>query len=215
MNTEAANHDPVSSAPTISATKSRLMGFLVIGVIAAPMIAAYVIYKSGMGIPTSTVNKGDLLPQAKSISPLLITDTSGQPIDLITEKKKWRLIIPVTSNCSDACVRNLYTSRQVHIRLGEKARRVERVVLMQSVSQSESVEGYLLDEHPRLIRAVTDTSALQSLLSSEADAGRDIYQRYYLMDQEGFIMMSYGTEHTGGELLKDIKRMLKYSYQER
>lgn len=215
MNTETANHEPVSSAPTISATKSRMMGFLVIGVIAAPMIAAYVIYKSGMGIPTSTVNKGDLLPQAQSISPLLITDTSGQSIDLVTQKKKWRLIIPVTSGCDDACVSNLYTSRQVHIRLGEKARRVERVVLMQSASQSESVESYLLDEHPRLIRAVTDTSALQRLLSSEVEAGRDIYQRYYLMDQEGFIMMSYGTEHTGGELLKDIKRMLKYSYQER
>lgn len=214
MNTETTNQEPVTSAPSISATKSRWMGFLVIGVIAAPMIAAYAIYKSGMGIPTSTVNKGDLLPQAQSISPLLITDTSGQSIDLITQKKKWRLIIPVTSNCSDACVSNLYTSRQVHIRLGEKARRVERIVLMQSVSQSESVEEYLHDDHPRLIRAVAEASTLRNLLSSEIDAGRDIYQRYYLMDQEGFIMMSYGTEHTGGDLLKDIKRMLKYSYQE-
>lgn len=215
MNSETVKQEAIVSSTPISTTKSRLMGFLVIGVIAAPMIAAYVIYKSGMGIPTATVNKGDLLPQAESISSLLITNSSGEKINLISGKKKWRLIIPASNSCDDICVSNLYTSRQVHVRLGEKARRVERVLLMQSVDQSQSVEDYLLDDHPRLVRAVTNSAALESLLSSEVSAGRDIYQRYYLMDQEGYIMMSYGSEHSGGELLKDIKRMLKYSYQER
>lgn len=215
MNTEATNAASVCINKDISAAKSRYMGFLVIAVIAAPMIAAYIIYTSGFGIPAGTINKGDLLPRAQSISSLLITDTSANAVDLLSEKKKWRLLIPVSDSCNKVCMDNLYTSRQVHVRLGEKARRVERVLLMQSADQSESVEGYLLDEHPRLIRATADRSALESILSSEIEAGRDIYQRYYLMDQEGFIMMSYGAEHSGGDLLKDIKRMLKYSYQER
>jgi len=32
-----------------------------------------------------------------------------------------------------------------------------------------------------------------------------------LIDQEGFAMMSYTTAQHGNELLKDIKRALKYS----
>ena len=219
MNIKSANTKDVfmpDPAPArINAWRSRFMGLLVLAIILGPMIAAYIIYKSGFGIPTGTINKGDLLPQAQSIETLSVTNLAGEPLNLIAGKKQWRLLIPVPINCTKTCLNILYTTRQIHIRLGEKARRVERVLLLQNSQQIESMQKLLGQDHPRLKWAMADKFELNALLQSEAELNRDIYQRYYLMDQQGFIMMSYSDDHTGNELLKDIKRMLKYSYEER
>jgi cytochrome oxidase Cu insertion factor (SCO1/SenC/PrrC family) len=203
--------DPVS----VSVLRSRIMGILVLAIILGPMLAAYIIYKSGFGIPTGTINKGDLLPQAQSIAELSVATLEGEPLDLISGKKQWRLLIPAPIYCTKTCLNNLYTTRQIHIRLGEKARRVERVLLLQNPQQIKPMQQLLGQDHPRLKWALVDKAELKSLLQSEAELNRDIFQRYYLMDQQGFIMMSYSDEHTGNDLLKDTKRMLKYSYEER
>ncbi len=206
---------PISDPVPVSALRSRIMGMLVLAIILGPMIAAYIIYKSGVGIPIGTINKGDLLPQAQSIAGLSVATLAGEPLDLISAKKQWRLLIPVPINCTKTCLKNLYTTRQMHIRLGEKARRVERILLLQNAQQIKPMQKLLGQDHPRLKWALVNKDELKYLLQSEAELNRDIFQRYYLMDQQGFIMMSYSDVHTGNQLLKDIKRMLKYSYEER
>lgn len=216
MNTKELNAKEQPSDKSISSTRSRMMGLLVLVVIFGPMLAAYLIFKSGLGIPTGTINKGDLLPVAKSVTELDLRDIEGSSLNILVDKK-WRLLLPAPQVCGSVCKKNLYTTRQVHIRLGEKARRLDRVYLLQSelTAADAEIQTARIKEHPRMQYAVVDKVALEKLLHSEITAERDIYQRYYLMDQEGFIMMSYGLEHEGNELLKDIKRMLKYSYEER
>lgn len=209
-NVSEINQDQASSNTMVR--KSRWMGALILVAIFGPMLAAYVIYHSGFGIPLGTINKGDLLPEAKSIADISVSNLNGNEISLIEGKQKWRLLIPSTESCGTSCQKNLYTTRQVHVRLGEKARRVERVLLMPKADIVQKTS--LAKDHPKLAYAVVNPIELESLLKSELSAGRNIYEHYYLMDQEGFIMMSYGTEHTGNELLTDVKRMLKYSYQE-
>ena len=217
MNIKSANtQDMFIPEPVPDNTlRNRCTGMLILAIILGPMIAAYIIYKSGFGIPPSTINKGDLLPQAQSIENLSITNIYGEPLNLISGKKQWRLLIPVPINCTKTCLNILYTTRQIHIRLGEKARRVERVLLLQNPQQIKSMQKLLGQNHPRLKWAMVDKFELNALLQSEIELNREIYQRYYLMDQQGFIMMSYSDDHTGNELLKDIKRMLKYSYEGR
>ena len=38
-------------------------------------------------------------------------------------------MVPISANCDAACQQNLFITRQVHIRLAEKAARVERILL--------------------------------------------------------------------------------------
>lgn len=211
---ESSTENQLKSAKKPSALRSRIMAAIVILVVLAPMLGAYIAYHTGFGISGATVNHGDLLPQAQSTAELNFTDLDGQPISILGEQKQWRILIPASASCSDDCQKNLYTSRQVHIRLGEKARRVERVYVMPNTDISAEFKEYLSNEHPKLKLAVVELENFSALLDSDLQAGRNIYDRYYLMDQEGFIMMSYGVEHTGNDLLADIKRMLKYSYAE-
>jgi len=204
---------PLESDTTIARKmqrRSRLMGLAMFTVVLMPMVAAYVMFKSGWGIPVDTVNKGDLLSSPLAVELLDLKGAGGQSLDLLEDKKKWRLLIPAGASCDSDCQQSLYITRQVHVRLGEKAVRVERYYLNTASGLSAETQTYLAKEYPRLKQAYIQQQELNTLLKASGVPGA----RYFLMDQEGYVMMSYGAEHTGNELLDDIKRLLKYSYED-
>lgn len=180
-------------------------------VIALPMILALLIYKTGIGAPGSTINEGVLLTPAKQVDAYTRADADGQ--SLLASGKKWRLLIPYNATCDEACLSNLYITRQVHIRLGEKARRVERV-LVSLDGMTPTLEKLLL-EHPRLRVMPVDSSAYSSWLAATSlPEGSEVLQHYFLVDENGFAMMAYNADHDGNKLLKDIKRVLKFTNEE-
>lgn len=184
-------------------------------VIVAPMLMAYIVYSTGMGIPRGTVNKGELLLPATGITdlPLVARDT-GERITL-SDKKIWRMIIVGDNHCDKACQNMLYLSRQVHIRLGEKANRVERLYLNIDENYAAEFMAELSADHPRLIQAYVDKEGWKSLFSNTSIADNSLSgHNIYLVDQQGFAMMSYDDKHSGADLLSDTKRLLKYSYED-
>ncbi|GAA6151456.1 hypothetical protein [Pseudoteredinibacter isoporae] len=181
------------------------------GIIALPMVLALLIYKTGVGMPGSTINEGIMLTPAKQVDVFARADTEGQ--SLLASGKKWRLLIPYNANCDEACLNKLYVTRQVHIRLGEKARRVERVMVSLD-AMTPTLEKLLL-EHPRLRVMPVDSVVYSNwLASSSLPENSNILQHYFLVDEDGFAMMAYNAEHDGNQLLKDIKRVLKFTNEE-
>src|SRR5690606_20530216 len=105
--------------------------------------------------------------------------------------------------------------RQVHIRLAEKSARVERLYLMLDDQVAEATEQLLATEHPHVpIVKTTEEQFNELIKTSDLPADLLTQGQYFLVDQEGFIMLAYSPTHTGNELLDDIKRMLKYSYED-
>jgi len=206
--------------------RNRFFGLLILIIVTAPMLLAYVMYQTGWGISSSTTNKGELLTPALSIQDLQVIDednvfekmfsntTDNSPLnDDMTKKstgKKWRLLVPVTEACSDVCQQNLYTTRQVHIRLAEKAYRVERIILSLDELGSELLQR-LENEHPNTLR-ISSSDDLFSQWLAPANIAESAEQYYYLVDQEGFAMMRYDVSHTGQDLLDDVKKLLKFTY---
>ncbi|GMG86006.1 hypothetical protein [Biformimicrobium ophioploci] len=194
----------------------RLKGLAVMAVVGLPMVAASLIYHTGVGMPTGTSNKGELLQPATPVTELALVDSALQPLDLTGEIQadaKWRYVILGGDHCDAQCEDVLYTTRQVHVRLGEKARRVERIFLTTSElpqAQREKIQS----EHPRLQIAHTSAADLSALLRNTSHAGLlDQGPSSLLVDQQGFAMMVYRAGTSGGDLLKDIKKLLKYSYE--
>ncbi len=180
-------------------------------IIALPMILALLIYKTGIGAPGSTINEGIMLSPAKQVDAYTRADTDGQ--SLLASGKKWRLLIPYNATCGEACLSNLYVTRQVHIRLGEKARRVERV-LVSLEGMTPALEKLLL-EHPRIRVMPVDNNAYSNWLAETSlPEGSNTLQHYFLVDENGFAMMAYNADHDGNKLLKDIKRVLKFTNEE-
>jgi len=185
--------------------RRTLLAILLISV--APIAAAYFMFFTGLGVPSHTVNHGVLLDQALPLQPMLSTEVWQK----ISADKKWRLLLPMGEQCGDRCAQQLYTTRQVHIRLGEKSARVERYALNYGGDKGRAYLDSVASEHPLLKRVDTDAALWQQWLA-HSDVLEDMSAEpfYLLVDQEGLAMMVYTDQH-GNELLKDIKRALKYS----
>ena len=193
--------------------RNQRQGLLMLAMVVLPMLIAYTMFKTGWGIPTGTVNKGLLLAPPQSVSSLSLTENNDALQRLYpAEKKQWRIMVPVTANCEAACQQNLYVTRQVHIRLAEKAARVERILLAIDKIPEEQKQQ-LLSEHPNILWLDSSRAALADWLTDTDFPVEQGSDHYFLIDQEGFAMMSYNTQHTGQDLLDDIKKLLKYTYE--
>ena len=193
----------------------KLQGLMVLGVVIVLMAAAYLMYETGIGVPTSTVNHGELLTPAHSIKPLeLVDDNSGEVLNLFKGKKKWRILIPGRASCNQACQQTLYLTRQVTIRLAEKSQRVERIYLNFDVGLDSELEGLLATEYPGVKKLrVSFEQWKQWIKPTNGPADPVASNTFFVVDQEGFVMMFYTPKHSGNEVLSDLKRLLKYSYE--
>jgi cytochrome oxidase Cu insertion factor (SCO1/SenC/PrrC family) len=209
-------HNESAAAPkenTHIIKRNRFFGLIIVLIVVAPMIVAYIMYHTGWGVSHSTTNKGELLNPVLPIQELSLTGNKTRLSELFSDNKagkKWRLLVPVAADCSDICQKNLYTTRQVHIRLAEKAYRLERILLAID-TLSETVQTQLQQEHPNTIRVETSAELFDRWLSA-ANRHVNAEQYYYLIDQDGFAMMRYDVSHTGHDLLDDIKKLLKFTY---
>ena len=192
---------------------SQRQGLLMLAIVLVPMIAAYVMFKTGWGMPAETINKGILLVPPQPVSELNLAENDKTLSRLYpAEKKQWRIMVPVTANCEAACQQNLFITRQAHIRLAEKAYRVERILLtLDEVSPQQKQQ--LLEKHPNVRWLDSSRTALTNWLADTNLAATQPDKYYFLIDQDGFAMMAYNTEHSGQNLLDDLKRVLKYTYE--
>lgn len=196
--------------------RHRWSGWIIVAGFFVPMALAYTIFVTGLGVPERTINHGDLLVPATSLAKLHVTDTSGNPVDLMqTGEKKWRWLIVGNNACHQACQDLLYLSRQVHMRLGEKAHRLERMYLNTDELYSAEFSAQLRQDHPRLVMAHVNARDWQHTLANVSVQSEMNGEMLYVVDQEGFAMMTYSAQHQGNDLLEDIKRLLKYSYEEK
>lgn len=206
----------IGSAADTNATQKRhrLMGALVLVIITLPMLFAYLIYTTGVGMPSGTLNKGELIVPATSLVDLMVTDPQGKLVPLwqqsVDGKPKWHLLIISDGNCVGACMEQLYKARQVHMRLAEKAHRVERTYLAATTPDTDFL-SVLSKDYPHMAVTVMNTDDWQNHFrgTNYTPQPADII----VIDQQGFAMMHYGIEHSGGQMLDDLKRLLKYSYE--
>lgn len=194
--------------------RNRFFGVVIIAIIFIPMALAYVMFHTGLGVSSSTTNKGTLLNPPVALQELPLVDNSKTLQALFDEdaSKRWRLLVPVTAACGETCQQNLYTTRQVHVRLAQKAYRVERI-LVAVEELPPQLEQDLQKNHPNVVRVKTTKPQLIAWLGAKVPASR-VTGEYYLVDQEGFAMMRYSVENTGQELLDDIKKLLKFTYEQ-
>lgn len=191
-----------------SKKRAHLQLNLMLLITVIPIAAAYIAYFTGWGVPAGTVNNGALLTPAKNVQDWF-ESASGELPDY-QSNKQWHLFVPV-KDCDEQCDALLYLTRQVHIRLAQKSDRIERYMVNLNGLEGERLYERLKPSHPKMKLITLDYAQWKTWLS-ETNAP-DIEQQafYLLVDQVGFAMMHYTEEQDGNALLKDIKRVLKYS----
>lgn len=191
---------------------SRWAGISVFASVALPIFAAYLVFYTGLGMPTDTVNQGELLKPAHNIADIALIDGKGEAVVFTPGASKWRYLVIGDEKCAGACEKLLYTTRQVHIRLGDKAHRVERI-LVTGAPLSDLRHKDLASQHPKMRFTTASQQQIDQWLA-DSDHAELTRPSALLVDQQGFAMMVYDNRHNGNQLLKDIKRLLKYSYDQ-
>jgi len=195
------------------AKKTPWQLILILLVTVVPIVSAYFMFYTGIGVPKTSSNKGMLLEPAQNFQALSSKAHGEQPS--FEKNFLWRLFIPVGSTCNEQCQHILYVTRQVHIRLGNKADRVERYFINLSDESGQAFFDSIKPEHPRLKQVGVAEFEWAAWLE-ETNAPQDVVAEpyYILVDPGGYAMMFYTSDIEGGDLLKDIKKILRYSPDE-
>lgn len=117
----------------------------------------------------------------------------------------WLLIYIDRGSCDAGCEFSLYTLRQSRLMLGKEMDRVIRVFLH---GETPPDRVLLAEEHAGLVALADD--AVAQLLENKKPADLED-GGYYLVDPLGNLVMYFRPDIDPGDMVDDIKRLLKLS----
>ena len=191
------------------ARRGRRTAFLLFALGFGPMIVATIMFYTGWLNPAGHTNNGVLLKPVAPVSALNLEASTGAPLaerfgpEVVDPN--WMMIV-VAGECGSQCEELLYLARQVNIALGKNAHRVSRAAVLGGVPadlQARWPREYSSME--RLVPAAGTQPAWPSGVEPATEP------RILLVDPFGNMMMHYGSEHSGKDLLEDLKQLLKLS----
>ncbi|MBS3805119.1 MAG: hypothetical protein KGY54_11255 [Oleiphilaceae bacterium] len=190
--------------------RGRRMAVLLFFVGFGPIILATAMYYTGWFNPEGFANKGELIHPPVSVAALNLRDSEGEPVEdrfgPDIEDPEWVMLVTSPGLCAEECQQMLYLARQVNIALGKNANRVNRAAYLESIPSDLDEE--MREEYPSMALLTTEKTAGSAWPDAVAP---DSKPRILLVDPFGNIMMRYNSEHTGKELIKDLKHLLKLS----
>lgn len=201
-----ASPDPRIDART---RKGRMQMLLLLLVCASPVIASYLTYYVFKPAGGKT-NYGTLIEPQRPVPAVAATDERGQALPLQQLKGKWLLVSTDGAACDEACVKRLFTIRQ--IRAGQGKER-ERIVPVWLITDNGPVD-------PRLTAAYNEPYAGVRFLRIDRDTvrrwlpaaeGQPVEATLYLVDPLGNLMMRFPKDPDPKKMQSDLTRLLKYS----
>lgn len=179
----------------------------------APMAvigAAYLIFYTGVGLPSGTTNRGQLLQPPPQIGELSLRHGDGTAVEEQALRGDWLLIFAGGPSCDQQCSQRLWVTRQVKKALGRDTQKVRRFYLVLGDTTDSELQTLLDKEHGDLSLLFVADSEWQRLLSA-TNAPPTASRPIYLVDPRGYLMMAYTLEHEGTDTLKDLRFLIKYS----
>ncbi len=170
-----------------------------------------------------TTNQGVLLSPVVPIDSLNLRSSDGATWRLGQQPRKWRLLIPGGRHCGTNCKNILYTTRQMHVRLGKNSHRLQRVYLSLDGEPDQQTAEFFKTEHPYLkvlkgdagefTTWVAGTNApWQAGMATPWDTDDEQgTMRALVVDQKGNAMLFYQGKHSGNQMLDDFNHLFKYS----
>ena len=157
-----------------------------------------------------TTNHGVLLHPAVDLSEAQWRDESGSLWALKTGEPRWHMVLPVAEPCEESCRQLLYVTRQIHVRLGKQADRLQRIYVNVGDPLSAQQQAFLDSEHPgiQIVHYPADEFAAHFADTNGRWSGET---RAYLVDPKGIAMMYHDAHLAGSDILKDLNHLLKLS----
>ncbi|PAV26916.1 hypothetical protein C8D92_103110 [Tamilnaduibacter salinus] len=185
--------------------RGRRIALLLFLVGFGPIVVATIMFYTGWLNPSDRTNKGILIQPPEPVASMGLETAEGRPFESEfgpeVSGSHWTLLITAADACADACQEMLYLARQVNTALGKNQNRVKRAAWLEQPPAD-------LSDYPemRLLSLPEPASADWPRGNGPFDA-----PRAYLVDPFGNVMMQYGPDHSGKDMLEDIEHLMKIS----
>lgn len=177
-----------------------------------PVVLASVLYLTGWR-PSSIGNHGELIQPVRQIEGVSLQTLDGKPAHFSELRGKWIMVHIGPSSCPEECLKNIYTMRQVHAAQAKEIGRVQRIFIATDMETAEQLKAKLVG-YPEMPVWTGEKKALAEVLQSFGIGAAQGAERQgiYLVDPLGNLIMRYPPGTDPGGMLKDLTRLLKYSW---
>ena len=165
---------------------SKLKFLLIVFVFVLPFIFAKYFFDNDATSTRGTTNHGSFLVDEVNIASLADND-------------HWIILQVIDGKCDTSCQDNMHMLRQINTALGKDMGRVKRYLLNNNTDENT----VYLDNYPKVI--VLDRSETLYNKLTKMD------ERIFIADPFGKIILGYKNDFIAKGLLKDIKKLLKFS----
>ncbi|CAH0992989.1 hypothetical protein SIN8267_03128 [Sinobacterium norvegicum] len=202
MQTSSSIEDRSTKQSPLWATRLKLSAILALPIL---MIAASTfVYVTGVGMPTGTKNRGQLVVPAAQISDQLAVISGQDESTIPGQGVTWSMLYQEPKNgCKSDCLNSLYFIRQTHKAIGKYAPLLNRYY----ISREGKLNSDLLKNYPALIQL----KASEQLMTTLENTNERQKPQYYLVDKQGFLMMTYSQENTLKDYITDLKFLFSNS----
>lgn len=190
--------------------KSRLVVPTLVLIFTAPMIVSFWLLNfTDFGRGTADASHGELI-----VPPVSVENFSLHSLSADSRKGnlhgKWSLVIVHNGGCDRSCIDKLYKIRQIRLASGKYAERIQRVMLTDG-DIADLAKGDLPEFFPGQWALGSEALVLQKIFSELSGNDSELRDSIFLIDPLGNLMMRYegGTEPSG--IIKDLRRLLRYS----
>lgn len=152
--------------------------------------------------PEKFGNHGELIQPPRPMPESGLLRTDGQPLPSANLRGKWLLVLSVEGSCAAPCLESLQQMTRVHRALNKEQDRLRRVLI---TSERGPVPT---GANPDLITATLDAQARAAWINAFAGAEHGLF----ITDPMGNVIMRYPEPTATRGVLKDLERLLKYSW---
>lgn len=174
--------------------RGRVQLLLVLLVALGPMILATAMYKLQFWVPEGRSYHGELIRNGETRAELGVQ----------SDEKRWQMLVTAPDQCDADCQQLVYLARQIQIGLGRDASRATHA-LTTAQPLSAQYEATLRREYPQLQRYPLDLKRYERMAP-----GIELPQ-LWIVDPHGNLVLRYGAEVNGKDLLNDLRQLLKLS----
>ncbi|HEV7815377.1 MAG TPA: cytochrome C oxidase subunit I [Janthinobacterium sp.] len=186
--------------------RGRWKMLLVLFVCAAPLLFSYLTYY--VIKPQGRTNYGTLIDPRDYPVPAALgaTTLDGKATGLAAYKGKWIMLQTGSSDCADACRKQLFAMRQLRLMQGKEMERIERVWM---ITDAKPLDTMLIREYDGVHMLRVPPQPLKAWLPVEAGDSADGH--IFLIDPLGNLMMRFPRDAEPAKVKKDISKLLMAS----
>lgn len=189
--------------------------FVLLGLLfMAPAFVSWVMHHAGDGgwKPEGTTNHGKLVHPARPLTLPADLMAGDKPLDLYLQGL-WTLVYIGDGDCDAVCNQNLYRLRQIRMAQNENMNRVQTLYLLLGDSVPPALQDMVSKEYPRLTVVPVTAAQARSIAPFFRIDDVDMSQaeRVYYVDPLGNLMMYYTPDAEPNGMLKDLRKLLKFS----